>query len=99
MKGSLIELTLKALRKHLFDNDNIIEIYCGGGVFSKVNCSFNAPASDEEIGVFENSHGTILPNDYKNFLKQCNGCRLFEDLEYGGESYLFSLKEIEEYPN
>lgn len=77
----------------------MIEIYLGQGGFTKVKCSFNPPASDEEIKLFENNNKVVLPKDYKNFLKQCNGCRLFEDVNYGGESYLFSLKQIEEYPS
>lgn len=99
MKDPLIELTLKALRKHLADNDNIIDIYCGEGVYLKTKCLFNEPASDEKIALFEKKQDVIIPDDYRNFLKQCNGCTLFDDIKYGGESYLLSLKEIEEYHN
>lgn len=40
-------------------------------------------ASDEQIHSFEQKTGLLLPDDYKEFLKITNGCRLFDNLESG----------------
>lgn len=93
-EGSIVKETLKALRKRLEENGDVIQIQGEGGYLAKVNCTFNPPASDEKIRDFERKTGLVLPNDYKEFLKISNGCRLFDDIEHGGEIELYSLDQI-----
>ena len=93
-EGSIAKQTLNTLKKRLKENENIIQIQGEGGYLAKVECTFNPPASDEEIKNFERQTGLILPNDYKEFLKISNGCRLFDDIESGGEIELYSLDQI-----
>ncbi|GGI11580.1 SMI1/KNR4 family protein [Gottfriedia solisilvae] len=96
-EGSIVKRTLDSLKKRLEENGNIIQIQVEEGYLSRVECTFNPPASDEEIKDFEKKTGLILPNDYKEFLKISNGCRLFDDIESGGEIELYSLEQIIEY--
>ncbi|QBP40982.1 SMI1/KNR4 family protein [Paenisporosarcina antarctica] len=93
-EGSIVKQTLNTLKKRLKENENIIQIQGEGGYLAKVECTFNPPATDEEIKNFERQTGLILPNDYKEFLKISNGCRLFDDIESGGEIELYSLDQI-----
>lgn len=94
--GDLVILTIKSIKQYLEDNDGTINVYSGKGNILKKTCKFKEPASEEKIELLEKSVGLSLPPDYKNFLRQCNGCSIFEDIDYDGEIYLYGLKEIED---
>lgn len=94
IEGSIVLQTLNALKKRLNENNNILQIQGEQGYLYKAKCTFNPPASDEEINDFEKQTGLIIPLDYKAFLKISNGCRLFDDINWGGEIELYSLKQI-----
>ncbi|MBM7692479.1 hypothetical protein JOC77_001909 [Peribacillus deserti] len=93
-EGSIVKQTLNSLKKRLEEGGDIIPVQSEHGHVYKATCTFNPPASDEEITNFERQTGLLLPSDYKAFLKIANGCRLFDDIEYGGEIELFSLEQI-----
>lgn len=91
---SLVTRTLSSLRKRLNDNGNIIQVQNEQGHLFYANCTFRPPVSDIDLSYFENESGFILPADYKEFLKITNGCRLFDDIQFGGEIELYSLEQI-----
>jgi len=96
-EGDIVRRTLQALKQRLGENDHILQMQSEQGYIYKAKCTFNAPASGEEINDFEQQTGFIIPSDYKEFLKVTNGCRLFDDIQYGGEIELYSLQQIIEY--
>lgn len=89
-EGSIVIQTLNALKKRLNENNNILQIQDEQGYLYKAKCTFSPPASDEEINNFEKQTGLIIPSDYKAFLKITNGCRLFDDINSGGEIEFYS---------
>lgn len=93
-EGSIVIQTLNTLKKRLNENHNILQIQDKEGYLYNANCTFNPPASEEEIQNFEKQTGLLIPPDYKAFLKITNGCRLFDDITFGGEIELYSLKQI-----
>ena len=97
MEERLVEKTIHALQKRLYDGHNLLQIQVEEGYVYNATCTFNPPATNAQIAHFENETGHILPEDYKAFLKITNGCRLFDDVKFGGETYLYSLEEINEY--
>ena len=98
-KGSIITKTIGALQKRLAENNQVIQIQSAQGYLYKATCTFHPPASEEELHEFEKKTGFMLPVDYKEFLKITNGCYLFDDIQYGGETHLYSLEEILAYNN
>lgn len=58
------------------------KVYIGGGEFEKLNCKFNSPASEDTLKKFETCTNCILPNDYKEFLKNSNGLLFFESADF-----------------
>ncbi|MDQ0229220.1 SMI1/KNR4 family protein [Metabacillus malikii] len=96
-EGNIVKQTINSLIKRLNENGNIIQVQTNEGYLYNANCTFNPPASDIDISNFEKSTGLILPVDYKEFLKMTNGCRLFDDINYGGEIELYSLEKIIEF--
>ena len=95
--GNVVKQTLSSLQKRLAENNDIIQVQNENGHLYNAKCTFNHPASDTEIAMFEKQTGFILPTDYKEFLKITNGCRLFDDVRYGGEIEFYSLEKIIEY--
>ncbi|MBS4207366.1 SMI1/KNR4 family protein [Bacillus sp. FJAT-50079] len=93
-EGRLVKQTLHSLKKRLEDNYQIIELQNEQGHVFKATCTFTPPASEKDIIYFEKETGFILPEDYKAFLQISNGCRLFDDVQFGGEIELFSLEKI-----
>ncbi|WP_242169346.1 SMI1/KNR4 family protein [Priestia koreensis] len=93
-KGDIVKQTISSLKKRLSENDNILQIQANSGYVYNATCTFNAPASDADIHNFEKETGYVLPSDYKEFLKLANGCRLFDDVNYGGEAIFYSLDMI-----
>jgi len=96
-KGSIVTQTLNSLKKRLEENNNVIQVQNEEGHLFDAKCTFHPPASEEDILNFERQSGFILPPDYKTFLKITNGCRLFDDIHYGGEIELYSLEQIIDY--
>src|SRR5690606_1247599 len=92
--GSIVKRTLYSLRKRLNENSNVINVQTEEGHVFNATCTFHPPASDLDISNFEKQTGFLLPDDYKEFLKITNGCRLFDDINYGGEIELYSLDQI-----
>src|SRR5688572_18138795 len=85
-----VEEAINQMKKKLAENNQVIEVNEDGFTY-KATCTFNSPASDEQIHSFEKKTGLFLPEDYKEFLKITNGCRLFDNVESGGENDLYSL--------
>jgi hypothetical protein len=88
---NLVEEAIQALKTKLEENGGSIEVQPGDGDLSRVTCTFNPPATVDELNDFVRKTKFVLPEDYINFLKICNGCILFDDIGYGGESELYSL--------
>lgn len=93
-EGTIIKQTLGALIKRLDEKDKTIQVQTENGYLYKAKCTFNLPASDSDIIHFEKQTGYSLPIDYKEFLKITNGCRLFDDVNFGGEIELYSLEKM-----
>ncbi|MFC9601562.1 SMI1/KNR4 family protein [Peribacillus butanolivorans] len=94
-----INQTLTSFKNRL-DEDLSMIISGPEGENSIIVCSFNNPATKEQIEEFEKKTEWILPEDYKAFLFIHNGCMLFEHIDedgdnVGGGLWLHSLEEIE----
>ncbi|WP_057914163.1 SMI1/KNR4 family protein [Peribacillus muralis] len=90
-----VEEAINHMKKRLAEKNQVFEAKEDGFIY-QATCTFNSPASDEDIHSFEKKTGLLLPEDYKEFLKITNGCRLFER-ESGGENDLYSLEDIINY--
>jgi len=93
-KAHFIEKTMSSLMKRLESNNNLLILQLEEGYITEATCTFNEPASDKDINDFSKLIGQELPDDYIQFLKITNGCRLFDHPKYGGENYIYSLKEM-----
>ncbi|KWW20436.1 MULTISPECIES: SMI1/KNR4 family protein [Peribacillus] len=91
-----VEEAINHMKKRLAENNQVFEAKEDGFIY-QASCTFNSPASDEEIHSFEKKTGLHLPEDYKEFLKITNGCKLFETRESGGENDIYSLDDIMNY--
>lgn len=87
---------IRQLKKDLFNHNQVMEVKDEGAVY-KVSCTFNSPATENQIQSFEEKTGLKLPEAYKEFLLVTNGCRLFDSLEFGGENDVYSLEDILNY--
>ncbi|MCM3576499.1 SMI1/KNR4 family protein [Mesobacillus subterraneus] len=102
----LLEKSINYLKQKLQEKGSF-EIYLGEGKTSNVTCKFNSPVSVIDIEQLELQTGLTLPDDYKHFLLLHNGATLFDDVEYGGECYLYDIELVLEnyqdslgnYPN
>lgn len=97
MCNSIVLKTLSTLKQRLNDGKLIVQNEQGNT--SVVTCSFNLPVEQKDIEVFENNTGWTIPLDYKTFLQQHNGARIFEmllegNINIGGGIQVFSLDEI-----
>ncbi|MCY9257511.1 SMI1/KNR4 family protein [Bacillus spizizenii] len=86
---------------NLLDPNGHIKLFCREGEISEFAVTLSDKGVTEaDIQVFENSNGIQLPTDYREFLKACNGARIFETLfngqRVGGGLHLFSLSELQE---
>ncbi|WP_208589710.1 SMI1/KNR4 family protein [Gracilibacillus suaedae] len=86
-EGQIIRKTLHGLKQRLNSDGTITIQQEVGGIF-ELPCSFQNPATKEQIENFQSEHDWILPKDYQNFLLEHNGARIFEDLD------LYSLEEL-----
>ncbi len=94
MEESIISKTFFSLKKRLETNNNVLILQLEEGYISEATCTFYDPISEEELVDFSNQIGYRLPDDYVAFLRLSNGCRLFDHPFYGGENYLYGLREI-----
>jgi len=94
MREAIINKTITSLKKRLEESNNIIKIQNEEGFVTDATFTFNEPLTDKEINQFMQKLGYELPDDYRAFLKICNGCSLFDHPVYGGESYLYKLEDI-----
>ncbi|MER1986652.1 MAG: SMI1/KNR4 family protein [Solibacillus sp.] len=92
----LVEKTITALRERLASQGTLL-IQQEEGFVCHATCTFNPPATDEEITQLEQQIGRQLPADYRAFLKLTNGCRLFGDVHSGGEAYVYSVEQLCDY--
>ncbi|MGG4178276.1 SMI1/KNR4 family protein [Virgibacillus pantothenticus] len=88
--GQLIQKTLDGLKQRL-NSDGTITVQEEGGAIFELSCSFQNPATKEQIENFQFEHNCCLPIDYQNFLLEHNGARIFEDLD------LYSLEGLIAY--
>lgn len=71
-----------------------LHVPCINGTEREVVFRFNPPGEEQEIMALQKNFGYWLPADYIDFLKTCNGCRLFEHPQYGSENLLYSVEEV-----
>lgn len=69
--------------RQLLGSSNSMKVIHPGGHLWDAHFSFAAGASTTEIQAVEASLGFSLPESYKRFLYQYNGCVLYKDEEYG----------------
>ncbi len=91
---------LKSLKEQL-DTEGKLKIITEEGNIEIAQCSFQDPATAEEIKKAEKEFKFEFPDDYKQFLLTHNGATIFSMLdeegnEMGGELWLFSIDEIRE---
>lgn len=74
-------------------NQGQIEIITRNGLEIALN-KFRPAAPDEKIKYLTDFFSSAFPSDYIAFLQICNGASLFEDLEYGGVNFFYSVSEV-----
>ncbi|MED4083055.1 SMI1/KNR4 family protein [Halalkalibacterium halodurans] len=94
--GSLIKVTLDALKKRLDDNDTLT-IQGTDGYLSNVKCTFKKGLEQEVISEFEKTNDLELPSDLKQFYLLSNGMHLFEE-EYAGGIRIYPLQKLKKFP-
>ncbi|WP_024630779.1 MULTISPECIES: SMI1/KNR4 family protein [unclassified Paenibacillus] len=77
-------------------NEGRIKILTPAGKTTAVN-KFKPSASEDKIKELSDYFSTPLPPDYISFLRLCNGASLFEDPEYGGVNFLYSVQDLIHY--
>ncbi|ENQ3105338.1 SMI1/KNR4 family protein [Bacillus cereus] len=92
MKEYSVKNTLDTLKSRLNEKDEIV-VQSFNGYYYTAECTFNEPATQEEIHTFIRETGWIVPNDYKEFLLLHNGAYFFS-YEYGTAFHFYSLMEI-----
>lgn len=91
--GDIIGQTLTSLKKRFEPSDHL-QIQVESGYIYDAKCVFYDPVLDQEFEQFMQKVNFRLPEDYIRFLKNTNGCRLFDDAQYGGEAVLYGLQEL-----
>ncbi|MEE6132476.1 MULTISPECIES: SMI1/KNR4 family protein [Bacillaceae] len=91
----MVKKTIKALKQRLWENNDVIEVYKGNGEVDFVTCTFYEGLVEEAIHQFEQKHTYVMPKDYREFLKETNGCRLFEPTIEEKSIVLYSLEDLE----
>lgn len=89
--------TMSALQDRLARNNGLIEAQYQEGYVEWYTCKFREPATDEQIATIESLVNGLLPRDYVDFLRFCNGCWLFDHPAYGGEVHLYGTGDIMAY--
>lgn len=95
-----IDQLFKGLKERL-DSEGTTILLNEEGFNEKAKCSFEEPATIEEITKAEKEFKFKFPDDYKQFLLLHNGATIFSRLdedgrELGGELWLFSIDEVRE---
>lgn len=89
-------MLIKVFKEWSDQNNGRIEILAPTGKMTAMN-KFKPGASEDKIKELSEYFSTPLPPDYTSFLQLCNGASLFEDPEYGGESFLYSSQDVIHY--
>lgn len=92
MEDYTIRNILDSLKNRL-DKNSEIGIQATQGYCYTGKCTFNKPATNEEIDKFILDTGWSIPDEYRKFLLIHNGANFFS-FEYGGASYLYGIDEI-----
>jgi hypothetical protein len=66
-KKNIAEEAIQALKTKLEENGGSIEVQLGDGDVSKVTCTFNPPATDDDVNDFVRKTKFVLPEDYSSF--------------------------------
>ena len=74
-------------------NDEKYQTYHGNGFFTEFTCTFNDPATIEEIDEFEKDYNIVIPPDFKEFLLTTNGMNLLEDINIYGLGDILMILE------
>ncbi|MED1741074.1 SMI1/KNR4 family protein, partial [Bacillus swezeyi] len=87
--------------KSLLDHNGTIKLFGSEGDITESQVIFpDYGASDDEIQNLESKHCISFPVNYRKFLEQHNGARIFDIISdgenIGGGLQLFSIEEIEE---
>ncbi|NMI04264.1 SMI1/KNR4 family protein [Paenibacillus sp. SZ31] len=89
-------MLIKVFKEWSDQNNGRIKILAPTGKMTAMN-KFKPGASEDKIKELLEYFSTPLPPDYISFLQLCNGASLFEDPEYGGESFLYSAQDVIHY--
>ncbi|MEK5501995.1 SMI1/KNR4 family protein [Bacillus sp. FSL M8-0168] len=97
---TFIDKTVNGL-KSLLDDRGTIKLFGSEGDITESQVTFPIyGASADEFQSFESKYSISFPEDYRKFLEQHNGARIFDIISDGenicGGLHLFSLEEIEE---
>ncbi|MCY8025305.1 SMI1/KNR4 family protein [Bacillus sonorensis] len=96
---TFVDKTVNSL-KSLLDHNGTIKLFGSEGYITEFQVTFSNYGARDEIQSFELIHSISFPKDYKKFLEQHNGARIFDIISdgenIGGGLHLFSLEEIEE---
>src|SRR6266568_8765363 len=74
--------SLEVLKK-IVDENGCCKVIQEGGYVWEANCSFNPPATKDEIAELKKQLDSPLPLSYEWFLLKFNGAVLFYDKAYG----------------
>ncbi|MFC4102621.1 SMI1/KNR4 family protein [Paenibacillus xanthanilyticus] len=91
--GDIITNTLKTLKNRMEGEKNLL-LQVEGGYQYEASCTFYDPVCTSDLENFMSESNIKLPLDYIKFLALTNGCRLFDDVRFGGEAFLLSLQQI-----
>jgi hypothetical protein len=91
--GDIIGNTLTSLKNRLEPKGHL-QLQVEGGYLYFARCVFYDPVLDYDLEQFMQKINVQLPVDYIQFLKNTNGCKLFDDVKFGGEAVIFSLKVL-----
>ncbi|WEZ07197.1 SMI1/KNR4 family protein [Priestia flexa] len=91
----MVKKTINALKQRLWENNDVIEVYKGNGEVNFTTCTFYEGLVEEIIHQFEQKHRCVMPKDYREFLRETNGCRLFESNLVENSVVLYRLEDME----
>jgi len=89
---SYVAQNLDILKSQLTDG-KMVQHYPNAHVFH-TRCTFNEPATQEQIDDLKKRTNWNLPKQYEGFLLYTNGVHLFRD-KYGSGFHMLALNEIE----
>ncbi|WP_323744220.1 SMI1/KNR4 family protein [Paenibacillus sp. B01] len=92
---SLIKRTFEGLQKRIELGGGRLFLQDDSGEAGRYACSFQPPATAEEIQSLLDSTGLDMPGSYLELLQLTNGCSLFDHELYGGASCLIAADQAE----